>query len=668
MFLSLIILLAAIVGGTLLSYLYAERMALSARLCAGTCTGLAMLAVFGFVLASFLGMSLVVPLVSALILTLPLLMLLRGSIRSRVQGDMRAALARLTKGPHGVFAFFVVLIVLLGIIFSHAMFSRYDGIYTGFVNSIGDLPFHIQIISSFAYGQNFPPQDPAFAGVRFAYPFMADFLTSMLVTSGASIETAMLLQNLLLAVSMVGLLWYWTWQLTGDRLAANLAPVFVLLSGGLGWWRLFDDIQASNDVFSLFQHLPHDYSIIPETIFRWGNSLTTLFVPQRSILFGIPLAVFIFAQWWLAVVQPNDVEGREPLPAQNSSSKTAAPQSAGIEVAAPTDPSDSFAFRRMLMAGVIAGLLPLIHAHSYLVVMGIAACLSLLFWRWKFWVAFFVPALVIGGIEGLWSTHGAGIRGESFLGWQFGWDRNGADPILFWLMNTGLVIPLLLLAIFSRKNGKPLVQSRLLCFYAPFLLCFLVPNVLKMAPWIWDNIKVLFYWYVASVPLIGLLLARWFRDKVRWKLLAAGCVIALTLAGYLDLFRIVTGNAVYREYDNDGIVLADLARDRTEPHAVMMSGPSYNPVVYLTGRPSLLGYPGTIWSRGLDAGSRREDIEAIYAGAPEAMRLLQEYKVDYAFVTPLERLEIKVNDAFWNQFPVVAYSGEYRLYKVGPAR
>ena len=35
--------------------------------------------------------------------------------------------------------------------------------------------------------------------------------------------------------------------------------------------------------------------------------------------------------------------------------------------------------RRMIAAGVAAGLLPLVHAHSFIVVMGMGACLALIF-------------------------------------------------------------------------------------------------------------------------------------------------------------------------------------------------------------------------------------------------------------------------------------------------
>ena len=107
----------------------------------------------------------------------------------------------------------------------------------------------------------------------------------------------------------------------------------------------------------------------------------------------------------------------------------------------------------------------------------------------------------------------------------------------------------------------------------------------------------------------------------------------------------------------------------TEPRALVLHAPVYNPPVFLTGRRSLLGYPGSIWSRGLDSGQRERDIQKIYSGAPEAASLLRRNRVNYVLLGPLERQylnenNLNVNEGFWSQFPVIAQSGEYRLYKI----
>jgi hypothetical protein len=302
------------------------------------------------------------------------------------------------------------------------------------------------------------------------------------------------------------------------------------------------------------------------------------------------------------------------------------------------------------------------------------------------WIAFFVAAVLIALPEIFWSTHGSGVHAQMFSGWWFGWDRGNTDALWFWLANTGAFIPLLIAAIFWRGKESDreddekddLVPARLLRFYLPFLACFVVPNLVKLAPWIWDNIKVLFYWYLASVPLVALLLATWFK-RAKWRWLAAIMLPVLTLAGALDVMRALTAtpgdpvNAAEREFDTDGIAIAHQMLDRTEPRALVLHAPVYNPPVFLTGRRALLGYPGQIWSRGLDAGTRESDIQRIYSGAPEALALMQRNHVDYVLVGPAERQYLSenrssVNDEFWRRFPVIAQSGEYRLYRIGASR
>src|SRR5260370_168697 len=404
------------------------------RLCAGTCTGLALLATVGFIAASFLGLNTDSSGIAVGMVSLPWFLLLRTCCRSQVVSDLvetwqgiKQAILHPAGAATGYAIFYISVAVLLGVIFGHVMFQRPDGIYTGFTNNLGDLPFHLQIISSFAHGQNFPPEDPAFSGVRFAYPFVSDVLTAMLVRSGASLIFAMWIQNFALGLALVGMMHYWTLQLTRDRLAGVIAPLLVLLSGGLGWWLLFGDAQASDSgLVGVLQHLPRDYTIAGDTIWRWGNSLTTLFIPQRSILFGVPLAVFIFSQWWLAL---NDGEENQPAwqaLASTDSGTRKKPETKNWEAASVTTPAStpkrasskatkarpcgeatavavhpgveaenvlvlkaeeiaspaSGVRRRMIAAGVFARMLPLVHAHSFIVVMGMAGCLALLFPQW----------------------------------------------------------------------------------------------------------------------------------------------------------------------------------------------------------------------------------------------------------------------------------------------
>jgi uncharacterized membrane protein len=84
----------------------------------------------------------------------------------------------------------------------------------------------------------------------------------------------------------------------------------------------------------------------------------------------------------------------------------------------------------------------------------------------------------------------------------------------------------------------------------------------------------------------------------------------------------------------------------------------------LTGRRSLLGYPGHIWTHGLEFAPREADIKRIYAGAPGADDLLTKYGVEYAVVGPLERNMMPVNQAFFEHYTKVGEVGGYSLYKI----
>jgi hypothetical protein len=392
----------------------------------------------------------------------------------------------------------------------------------------------------------------------------------------------------------------------------------------------------------------------------------------------------------------------------------------------------------MLAAGVIAGLLPLVHAHTFVVVMGVAAALALgTYWRawaasicalvlialafylgllsvtslkiffpiivlgvsvgvWnvlppehrRLWLTFFLAALVIALPQLWWSTHNSEVNAATFIGWHFGWDSAdevffktsllqfqavpGAAGIIrfmdvawFWLKNTGVFIPLLVVALIW-KRGDRLVSRRLLWFYLPFTLCFIIPNLFKMAPWIWDNVKVLFYWWVASAPLVALLISRLWQGSTPRRILAASLFVAMTLAGGLDVYALVTSQGEYREFDRDGIRFSEAIKEQTPPAAMVLHAPIHNHPVFLTGRRSLMGYPGHIWTHGLEFAQRQADIRRIYAGGPEVPGMLAKYGVNYVVVSPLEINQFPVNELFFERYTRIGETGGYRLYKITP--
>jgi hypothetical protein len=673
--------LIAIAGGALVTYLFDEDAPLVARLCMGACLGFAALGLFGFILASLFGLGSLVLILSTILLASPLPILLKPSRRTQVSADIREtvrgvrrALLHPTRRTNVHVIFSALVVLLLWLVFDRAMVELPDGIYTGVKNNYGDLPFHLSIITSFSDGANFPPEDPTWAGARFTYPFIVDFVAACFVRAGASLRQAMLLENFVLALSLVGLLYRFTLKLTRDWIAGLIAPALLLFSGGLGWWYFFKDSNWSEQgVFGVLFNLQQQFTItmnsVPDTGFRWGNSLTTLLVPQRGILFGLTLAVIVFTIWWSSL--EDSEEGKRQKVKGKKKTKPAAPSPSTFPFPVFLLPSA----KRMIAAGAIAGMLPLVHAHSFVVVMVVGAGVALLtgLKEWRAWAAFFIVACLIAAPQMWWATHGSSVKAESFFGWHFGWDKGDDNFFWFWLKNTGLFIPLIFAAFMWRGDHsdeeKYLVSRRLLYFYLPFTLCFIVPNLIKLAPWPWDNIKVIFYWFIASVPLVALLLARLLRGTFTLRAVSVALILTLTLAGALDVWSVASRAGEFRIFDAGGVAFAEVVKEKTQPRATILHAPTFDTPIFLTGRRSVMGYPGHIGSHGIDYKDRLREITRIYAGAPDAETLLAKYGVEYVVVGPNERHEMEqqrmlVNDQFFMRYSLAGETGEYRLYKI----
>jgi hypothetical protein len=514
------------------------------------------------------------------------------------------------------------------------------------------------VITSFAFGNNFPPEDPTYAGVRFTYPFISDFVSAMFVRCGADLRESMFIENYILGISFVGLVHRWALVMLRDKLAAIITPLIVILNGGLGWTQLFKKAGTNEGgLWGVLMDLPPSFTVVPETTWRWGNAISALLIPQRGFLMGLPLATIAFTYWWIA----NDKK-RTPEPAEtgkktrvSEKQKNAWQQQEATRV--------TFASRGMIAAGVAAGLLPLVHAHSFVVVMGMAGCLFLIQRHWREWFLFFAVASVIAIPQLLWSTIHSSVDASSFFAWEVGWDHGQENPILFWFMNTGFFIPLLLISVLMRGQGY-LVPKRLLLFYLPFTLCFIVPNLVKMAPWIWDNIKVLYYWWLASAPLVALLLARLWHQGGTRRLLGVVLFVCVTLAGALDVAGISLRSIQYQVFDAAGLRFAELVKAQTAPRALIVHAPVHNTPVFLTGRRSLMGYPGHIWTHGLQFVQREGEIKRIYLGMPDAEQLIRKYDIEYLVVGPQERVVTPLNEVFLSRFQKVGEVGEYKLYKI----
>jgi hypothetical protein len=148
------------------------------------------------------------------------------------------------------------------------------------------------------------------------------------------------------------------------------------------------------------------------------------------------------------------------------------------------------------------------------------------------------------------------------------------------------------------------------------------------------------------------------------KTIAVACFVVLIASGTLDVWRTVSDQINYKVFDKDAVEIADQIKRRIEPKALFLNAPTYNTAVVLTGRRSLMRYPGHLSSHGIDYATRESEVKAMYQGGDGAMKLMDEYAIDYVLISPEERNLGNVNEQFFTRFPIAAESGQYRVYKI----
>jgi len=169
---------------------------------------------------------------------------------------------------------------------------------------------------------------------------------------------------------------------------------------------------------------------------------------------------------------------------------------------------------------------------------------------------------------------------------------------------------------------------------------------------------------VGSLPFIGLALAWMWRKGKAYSVVAAVCFVVLIFSGVLDVYRTSSGQIKTRVFDPDAIRIADQIKQKTPPHALFLNAPTYNTAIALTGRESVMRYPGHLSSHGIDYRGREADVKTIYQGGPAADQLLAKYGIDYVLVSQEEIGSMNVNSNYFSKFPVVAESGSAWVYKV----
>lgn len=635
---SIFFIIISIVTGFLLTYLLASKYSLLERVAYGVTIGLGLHTwlVYLFSLLWKLQFKCICLSTSLLILFCLLFLWIKWtSLKDRILNEAREIKDNFLPEKASwvvhiaVFSFFAMIFWRL---FSRTIIWEKDGMYIGLPNNYGDLPLHLAYITSFVWGNNIPPQDPSFAGEKLVYPFLSDFLSAIFLKLGLNFRDILFIPGLLLTVSLYGVLYSFAYRLTKKRLAAIISTFLFFFSGGFGFFYFFHDLAyTSHTLWSFLMHIPRDYTKILSLNYQWITPLTCLNVPQRAFLFGFPVTLLIFS------LLSTGITGKK--------------------------------WREFLFAGILAGTLPFFHSHSFLAMLMVTIPLGLIFWDWRNWFLFFMPAFILSLPQVLYlSGH---VGGGSFFKPNFGWMAGNENVLWFWLKNTGLFWPLIItgfttIFIFRRGTDYP-APTHLGLYSLPFLILFLVPNLVLFAPWNWDNIKIFIYWFLGTTPVAACVMVRLYENPY-YKIPSRACffivMFFLIVAGGIDVFKYAIAPVRgLKEFSTEEITLARQISAETPPDAIFLNAPIFNHPVFLSGRKSLMGHPAHIWSHGYcDAQRRERDIQRMLKGKPNTLSLINTYKPSYATIGPHEK-RMGVNKGFFDtNYPIIIITENYTIY------
>lgn len=498
--------------------------------------------------------------------------------------------------------------------------------YISSKSNFGDLPFHLNIISSLVHGANFPLENPIFSNTRLYYPFLVDFFSAQLIYLGLTLRESLVLPELVFSTIIFILFFCLAKRITKNNLGAFFSSLIFFFSGGFGLYYSLKNSHVKNfsTLIKYFLKTEVNFTHLDSRNIKFANIISNQIYPERSLLLGLPISLIIIILLEIFAKEKNK--------------------------------------NYLFLAILLFCLLPLIHIHSFLFL-----SLYFLFNFFRNKKAYFknlpkmkwyllIPISFLA-IQFIWYFPRL-VSLEGFLRIKFGWTwNNKGNLILYWLKNTGLILPLVLTALIYPK-----LSQKTKIFYLPFLTIFFVANIFQFQPFLWDNIKFFLFAHLGSSILIGLFLAKLFKKR-ELKYLVGFLLFFQILSGFLSIIsEIKTRQPIYSLND---FQMAEKIKEKTSPKLVFLTYSSFNnPIAALAGRKLFLGYAGLLWVHGIKYHYREIVQEKIYSGDVEAKKLIKENGINYVFLGQAEKANFKINFDFLSQFPKTIETKNWTIYNV----
>jgi len=505
-----------------------------------------------------------------------------------------------------------------------------DGSYKVAAAGYGDIPFHMTEVSYFNNQQSFNLEETIYSGNKLNYPFLINLLSSSFYVLNHNYVLSFHLPPFILIISGIILFYFLISRLIKKRIVRICTFLIFFMGSGLGFWlkRGLAEISFYNAVY-------------PNQNIVWTNILTMFLLHQRSSIFGLALGILCVFLLWK---------------------------------------------RHFYFAGIMIGLLPLVNMHSFIALFIVSFCflVTAIIVKQKFLINGFsktIGAAFFAAVPALYYLffyqRAASNRFLTFrLGWMTEPNSIGAvqyNPawrihILEWLsfiwQNFGFFIPLLIISVvflYIKDRMNPIWVLIFSCFSI-----FTIVNLIKFQPWDYDSNKILIYFF-----LLGSLIIGYFFEKLNFKganLLIIGLTFFIIIPGAIDIFS-RSSLADPKLFDIFGPkeqavsdwILKNISSEKT----ILTAGSPLNLLSSLVGRPVFLGYPGWLWTHGINYQEREKVITNILSGSQSAKDLLKEYQFDFILIDPRELGDYyKIyNDNFFREnYPLIFQLDDIKIY------
>jgi hypothetical protein len=493
----------------------------------------------------------------------------------------------------------ISFILLLGVRqYAYLYFSIDNGVNTLLRNNYGDLPLHLSYIRHMAAGTIFPPINPFFSLEKLRYPLGIDLYNALWESLGVPTQAHLFLIGIVLLLAAVLAL-----QRFGGIL---LVGAFFFNGGWTGWQLLTSGVLL-------------DY----QEALTWKNFFITLFIPQRSLWMGLPLGV------WL-IYQVRDQFYEE------------------FQTRKPWGRAQTF------LLGTAWGVLPFFHMQAFIVVSLLIAFYTLTGPTPKSNLLALWPVLIwavpLGTMFVLYLTDM--FQKGSMIHFQWSWFSPKNLAIFFGVELGPWTVFILGVGAYRLWKGQWRERGEWLMA----ILGFLLFNALLLAPWDWDKLKILIWFYLVVIALcvrgVEPYLTTWRKAALCVGLFFSGIVCMLAVSGNraqpTELYE-------WRELWNTKGAMGAISKD-----AVIAATPTFNHPLSFWGYAIAVGYSGHLWSHGVDYQGPEEMIDRLYQDGTDWAAIADRLQLTHIFWGPMEKERYGTKPPPWraalvNLSPVPGY-------------